>query len=235
MHKAMQRSVFESLLVTYGVDDFESAYADLADQAGEDVVKESLARNWMKAFDREQRQKEAGSQLARVSAGLDVATKATDFSKLERDRKLLSFDEHYLLFAHTVVSDHQGELFEQDARIKNLPKIAETLGTPIRLQQRRNSAQASHQAVPQVSSAFGTLTDRQVLTFYVREGMNEDYLTAFLRTLDADLHYLTVDTVRNKLREFERQGVQMDADGTLMGWDDAIAELRGQLRLVEQS
>ena len=233
MHKSIQRSVLETLLVTYG-DDFPSAYADLADQAGEAVVSESLAHRWAGEFTKKQKQAEGREQLVRVVSGQGLAVKAADFAQLDRDKKLQSLDEEFLTFAHALVADHEHQVFEPRDRVSGIPKVAELLGTPARLQQRRSGAQQAHREVPHVAATFGSLTDRQVLTFYVREGENVEYLTNTLRTFDPALSYLTADTVAEKLRQWKREGVVMDAAGTVLPWDDAVAELELQLRTLPQ-
>lgn len=234
MMKTVQRSTLESLLVTHG-GDFAAAYAELAAQAGDEVVSESLAQGWVREYTRKAKAEEGRTQLAMVMSGQGLPTKAADFAKLERDKKLAAFDEEFLTFAHALVADHAHDIFEPRERVTGIPKVAELLGTPTRLQHRRSGPQEAHRSVPHVANTFGSLTDRQVMTFYVREGENVAYLTHTLRAFDPALAFLSEETVTEKLRLWQKDGVVMDADGTVMAWDDALLELQVQLRTLNPS
>lgn len=234
MQKTIQRSTLETLLVTHG-GDFGSAYAELAEQAGDAVVSETLAEKWAKDFTRREAQQEGKAQLARVIGGQGLAVKAADFAQLDRDKKLDALGEEFLTFSHALISDHAHETFEPKERVTGIPKVAELLGLNLRLQHRRSGPQEAHRSVPHVANTFGSLTDRQVMTFYVREGENVAYLTHTLRAFDPALAFLSEETVTEKLRLWQKDGVVMDADGTVMAWDDALLELQVQLRTLNPS
>lgn len=229
--KPVQRSLFESLLVTYG-GDFASAYADLAEQAGDAVISESLAVKWAKDVTERERKAEAGAQLGMVLAGKGLATKAADFAGLDRDKKLSVITDEFLTFAHTIVSDHQHEVFEPRDRVSGIPKVAELLGVPQRLQARQSAPQAAHRAVPREAWTFGRLTDRQVMVMFVQNNESVEFLTHTLRTLDPELSYLTPEWVGEKLRLWRRDGVVMDEAGTVVEWDEAVQALSHQLRTL---
>lgn len=232
MQKTIQRSTLETLLVTHG-GDFGSAYAELAEQAGDAVVSETLAEKWAKDFTRREAQQEGKAQLARVIGGQGLAVKAADFAQLDRDKKLDALGEEFLTFSHALISDHAHETFEPKERVTGIPKVAELLGLNLRVQSRRSGPQQAHREVPHIASTFGSLTDRQVLALYVREGQNVDYLTSTLMTLDPSLSFLTPETVAEKLKLWKRDGVVMDAEGVVVEWDEAIAGLQVQLRTLE--
>lgn len=233
MRKEIQKSRFESLLVTHG-GDFDSAYADLIDEAGDACVKESLAQGWAKAFGESQRKAESSRQLALALSGeRSLGAQVLDFSRLDPDAKQKRFDEEFQNFAFALVTDHEHLIFDPRDRVSGIPKVAELMGTPVRLQAaKRATPQAAHREVEHVSSVFGTLSDRQVLVAYVQEGLDVARAANALKVMDPELSYLTADTLAGKLREWERRGVVMDSAGTVVAWEDAVAGLQLQLRTL---
>ena len=233
MTKQIQRSVFESLLVTHG-GEFVAAYEDLKFEFGESVVSDSLAKTWEKAFTTEQKKSEGGRQLALLVAGDGLDTRVMAFQTMTPEQKLSQFDRELMSFGHALVADHGHEIFEPKDRIAGIPKVAELLGAPQRIQQaKRNTPQQAHREVQHVASVFGTLTDRQVMTLYVQDNQDVERLTNTLRTMDPEqLATLTPASVQNKLREWQRRGVVVDSEGNLEEWDVVVDRLRHSLKTL---
>lgn len=229
--RAMQKSIFESLVVTHG--DFESAYADLAEQFDQVVAVDS-ARRWFENMSKEEKKDEARRQLSVVLGGQALDTRIMAYRELNPEQQLDVFDEELKKFAFSLVADHGHEIFEPKDRVTGIPKMAELMGSPQRIQRaKQNTPQQAHRDVEHIASTFGTLRDRQVMILYVQEGEDVTRLTNALRMMDPDqLGALTPDTVGGKLRDWKRRGVVMDSEGNVQEWDVALDLLRHGLRTL---
>lgn len=234
MHPKAQREVFENLLVTHGLN-VDAAYADFVEEVGDDTaVSASTAEMWARHFTREEAREKSAELAAQAIGGKPLATRVTDFSALEKDKKLEAFDEAALTMFYTGAADVNHDVFEPKVRVQLVTKAAELLGTPVRVQARRGSGpQAAHQAVPTLSHTFGTLPDRQVMVMFLQDGQDVVRLTNTLRASNPDLAYLTPESVQGRLSTWQAQGVVMDAaQGIMMEWDDAVEMLQHQLRTL---
>lgn len=234
---AMQESYFTERYA-YHEGDFDSAYADLIEEAGDDVVKESRAKGWAKRLGKLDIRAEKIEQLRRFSDGEEITggmISEKHFDSQSRQGFRQKITDEFLIMAHDVLSDHHHETYSPKVRLGAAPKIAEIVGIPELLRAGKTGPQQAHQGVKPLANEFGMLTDRQVMALYVQDNGNVEVLTNTLKVIDPSLEHLTKETVAGKLAYWQQRGVVMDEQGTVMEWDQALETMQMALKSLPES
>lgn len=231
-----QRATLIALLAQHS-GDFPAAYNELQQQYGKDTVPETKAANWAAQLPPSEIGAEAHHQLQHFirtgeppSARAILPTAPADLAQ----RKQLGeeLETGALRVLKDVLNDTNNERFPAKVRAGTAMKIVEVFAVPDKLRVGSSAGRSAHMNAPQVSTTFGTISDRAVFTQYVREGLHAGRLAEWLRAADPQLGGLDEKLVVRYLTDWQRVGVVMGPNGEIVPWEEAVADVRERLRIA---